>query len=201
MLVQKNDTTGVTYCCSVSVSFESPPLQSEYRLLLCQQSLGWPGATQTGWTPASVAEASPHTGCHIVLVCAERILLDWWGTGVWSSVWPGARSLARSLLPLLGQVLHHLQLLHWLPLLVDGDQLQRSHSLSGRVDGKAARQKVTRWASEGMLQRTSANIITQMSPEPAATNLITLLPQWLSNFWLQAGTIRSLLNDNKCKPC
>lgn len=62
-------------------------------------SVGWPGAgaKQTGWTPTSVAEASPHTGCHIVLVCAERILLDWRGTGVVSncpSVWPALASPA-----------------------------------------------------------------------------------------------------------
>lgn len=176
-------------------------------------SVGWPGAgaKQTGWTPTSVAEASPHTGCHIVLVCAERILLDWRGTGVVSncpSVWPALASPATWSGSSPTAAPPPVSTADWWWSAAEKfrkspkneKKKKKKSSLSGHIYSKAAQQKVTRWMSEWMLQCSSANIITQMSPEQAAANLITFLPQWLSNFWLQVGTICLFLNETKYKP-
>lgn len=47
----------------------------------------WAGHYRTGSNPTSGAEAFPHTECQIIRVCAERILLDWWGAGMETSRW------------------------------------------------------------------------------------------------------------------
>lgn len=48
-----------------------------------------------------------------------------------------------------------------------------------------SRKSLAEWRS-GCCSAPLANIMTRMSPEQSGTNLITFLPQWLSNFWLQA---------------
>lgn len=87
------------------------------------------GCPWAGWNPTSGAEAFPHTDCQSILVCAERILLDWWGqTGRQTdpgSVW--------HFFFLLGEAFHQLQLLHWFPLLIDGDELQRSTGIKNEA--------------------------------------------------------------------
>lgn len=139
---------------------------------------GWPGAgrKQNRVNPHQCSRSiSAHWVSHHPSLCEKdsvRLMGDW---HVVANGWPAERS-RRLLFLLLGQALHQLQLLHWFPLLIDCDKLQRN-ARNKKVKLAAVEQKATRRLSEQTFQRSN-------SLEQAGTNLIRFLPQWLSNFCL-----------------
>lgn len=88
---------------------------------------------------------------------------------------------ARLFFFLLGEALHQLQLLHWFPLLIDGDELQRNARNTNKASPNLFQVLHQLIATGNMNSCTVActdiNIITLMSQEQAGANLIRFLLQ------------------------